>query len=407
MKPTLPTATLLTACILAATACLGGGDDQPAPLPEEGTSHSAPIPREVLADPELLITLRLLNEQIMALSEQLQQATPAPEATEPAPTPTQSPASLSAPEGTGICRRSPAIQKIILETLRIPYCRPVTHQELYRITNLQGSAISADSLQAGDLSGLVNLEELTVSGEYPAPLPAGTFEGSAINSLTLSGVRPDPGAFDGMIALDSLTVTDMPHIPPLSAEVFSNLHTLRVDLQSYNNRRDLPPSTPPTSAQFLHLKSLKHLYIRDATRLGRGTISGANWRADDNPAFTLPSDLFKNNPELTTIQVQYHHYDTDDGTRYRLYLPNDLLARLEHIAAVSFHSDPSNIVIENQTHGEAPLQISSVSPLGRYLSPPTRLPDDWTSTQRYRDLSNWYDWEGGGSLRAAVPKDPD
>ena len=175
-------------------------------------------------------------------------ATPEPEATqtqpaEPAP-PTAMPteALTTVTAGKGICGRSPHVQRIILITLRSNSCRLVNNEELYRITwfsDLRGYRADTSNweLKPGDLSGLVNLEELTIGRDAGLPgmaefgtsgtLPAGAFAGAGINKLTLTDVILEPGTFDGVVSIGSLNYRGQ-EFPPIDANGLSNLEELVV-----------------------------------------------------------------------------------------------------------------------------------------------------------------------------------
>lgn len=96
---------------------------------------------------------------------------------EPDATPTSMPTkALATVPGEGICGRSPHVQQAILSTLQSNSCRMVTSEELYRITwlsDLRSHQVDTTSwkLQAGDLSGLVNLVERTFGSNMDLPSP--------------------------------------------------------------------------------------------------------------------------------------------------------------------------------------------------------------------------------------------
>ena len=126
----------------------------------------------------------------------------------PTATPTPPARSISAtPSGPGICGRTPEIQQALIETLKIASCRLITEHELYRIRDLPD--IRAPELRAGDFSGLVNLDSLSVQVRTlerlnPPVIPAGAFTGSRIKQLALSASSDsdthatfEDGAFDG------------------------------------------------------------------------------------------------------------------------------------------------------------------------------------------------------------------
>ena len=175
-----------------------------------------------------------------------------PQATRPIATPAQ--VVTPTPTGSGICGRSPAVQETILHTLRTTSCRLVSVEELYRITkfrDLRGDFYQPQwtKLQAGDLDGLVNLEELNIRGDFD--LPPNTFAGAGIKLLTLSGVALSPDAFEGMIFLDSLHMQNMKDFPTLNAEVFTGLRELFI-----NFNEPLPDLTGDELKQLTNLRQV-------------------------------------------------------------------------------------------------------------------------------------------------------
>lgn len=103
--------------------------------------------------------------------------TPAPAATV-APTPSPAP---TRPAGeTGICYRTPEVQKWIIQKLQIHSCRLITEPELYRITD----SISGQ-FHPGDLSGLANVPSVAISGY------CGDWTDAAFVAGVLDGLNPD------------------------------------------------------------------------------------------------------------------------------------------------------------------------------------------------------------------------
>ena len=94
-------------------------------------------------------------------------------------TPTTEPATKDLPETRasgqpldGICYRTPELQDIILEKLRVELCQVVNEKELYRIRNL--GSVSMPSVKAGDFAGLVNIQSMTLrTGEIEERRPKG------------------------------------------------------------------------------------------------------------------------------------------------------------------------------------------------------------------------------------------
>ena len=130
-----------------------------------------------------------LNEvaaPIAAVGETL--AAPDPTA-EPAPTYTPYPTLTPYPTATpapiltgGICWRSPKVQEWILHRLRVHWCEPVNHGELFRIT--EGFPVSFP-LQPGDLAGLANVPALSVTYGH-----CGSWEDPEYAAARLQGFNP-------------------------------------------------------------------------------------------------------------------------------------------------------------------------------------------------------------------------
>ena len=125
-------------------------------------------------------------------------ATPASSTSPPA-------ASAPAPTGSGICGRTPELQRYILDKLRLASCRIVITEELYRITEL--STFSWDEPPSpGDFAGLVNLQGYEVRQstgsdfkERDFKLPLGTFSGmTGLKTLRVEVSGWEEGAFQGL-----------------------------------------------------------------------------------------------------------------------------------------------------------------------------------------------------------------
>ena len=345
-----------------------------------------------------------LREETASLQTQLQNqpldqertalANTEPTPTGPTPAPTPHAVAIPTPSGPGICSRSPTVQRDILERLGMSSCRTVTNDELFRITGL----LNGHQLKAGDLAGLVNLEALSLSGDYT--LPPGTFAGSAIQNLTIGNVGIHPNAFDGMIHLKQLRFDQTQEIPPLTAPVFATLESLDLDL--YRNDNASTAQSPPSADFLASLLGLKHFQIYQATRPDKTNLPSSNWQGDQ-PNFLLPSDLFKNNPNLESMNIRYSHSWNDDlGVRYRLVVPHDIVSQLTSLEAISIRQE---LFIADRPEDAPKLELSPQSPLGRYLTPPTPLPDNWRDTDLYKALFRWHELSDPplGSISASLP----
>ena len=231
---------------------------------------------------------------------------------------------IPTPSGPGICGRSPEVQQAILTTLRISSCRIVTNEELYRITeflNRGGSPTSPDfrDLKRGDLAGLVNMESLQIDGDNEATLGAGALEGSAIRHLKLSSIIVEENAFDGMLGLEELDLYKMTDIPDLKGAGLNSLKRLSIEL--YTESGDETPSTPATAEQLEGLPNLRHFTIWETTRPTGDEINSTNWRGEASPEFKIPEDLFKHNPLLEKVEINYSH-ESRKGVRFKLVVPH-------------------------------------------------------------------------------------
>ena len=312
---------------------------------------------------------------------------------------------IPTPSGPGICGRSPVVQQAILTTLKISSCRIVTNEELYRITeflNRGGSPTSPDfrDLKRGDLAGLVNMESLQIDGDNEGTLRAGALAGSAIGHLKLTHINVEGNPFDGMLGLEELDLYSMEETPELKGEGLNSLKRLTIGLNT--GSMDGTASIPATAEQLEGLPNLRHFEIWDTTRPTGTEINSTNWREEERPEFKIPEDLFKHNPLLEKVDINYSH-ESHKGVRFKLVVPHGLLANLDHLEEITIQQD---VHVKGRPEEGPPLKISSKSPLGQYLTPPTTLPEKWTSSAQYNNLTRWFDWteEGQGyAIQATAP----
>ena len=130
--------------------------------------------------------------------------TPAPAATV-APTPTPAP---TRPAGeTGICYRTPEVQRWIIRRLGIQSCRLITEPELFRITDAFTDPVI---LKPGDLAGFANVPQVSIAGYCgdwtDADFVAGVLDGlnpdaaiSVAADITATDGGNDPGAISNAI----------------------------------------------------------------------------------------------------------------------------------------------------------------------------------------------------------------
>ena len=390
------TTTLLLATALLLLACTGT-DPTPTRVRDPMTHQYQQLQTETAQLREETASLRNQLQTRSLEREKDDLAIAPPDDLVPTPIPTPTTVVIPTPSGPGICGRSPAVQQAILNSLRISSCRTVTNDELFRITELTGDL---GQLKAGDLSGLVNLKQLTVSGDYT--LPAGTFAGAAIQHLTVGEMAIHPNAFDGMINLEQLRFSRTEEIPPLTAPVFATLESLDLDLFDSNDISHA--QSPPNPALLASMPGLKYFEVYQATKPDDTALTSSNWQ-DDQPQFLLPSDLFKNNPNLESVNVRYSHSWNDDlGVRYRLVVPHDIVSHLTNLKAVSIRQE---LHIADRPEKAPKLELSPESPLGQYLTPPNPLPNDWKDTRQYKDLFLWHEFSDPPlqSISARLPQE--
>ena len=116
----------------------------------------------------------------------------------------------------GICDRTEAVKKIILEKIGKQDCSKVTDKDLKTIISLDfgGSSITnlfLPELKVGDFSGLTSLQELDISDNFLSKLPKGIFSGlTSLRKLSCS--RNDlnilqEDVFSGLTSLQELNLS--------------------------------------------------------------------------------------------------------------------------------------------------------------------------------------------------------
>ena len=210
-------------------------------------------------------------------------------------------------------------------------------------------------LKPGDLSGLVNLGELTIGRDAGLPgmaefgtsgtLPAGAFAGAGINKLTLIDVILEPGAFDGVVSIGSLKYRG-PKFPPIDANGLSSLEELVVEVT------DMPPVMDGT--ELSHMSNLENVSI--ATYLPPGK--------DIPRSHRLPNNLFKNNTNLRSVKIGFtSNRAAGSLTEGKSFIPSNLVAHLENIESLEIDGLHSN----SHQPGQPPLELAPESPLAQYL----------------------------------------
>ena len=301
--------------------------------------------------------------------------TPTPRPTErPTATPT-SPARFipATPSGPGICGRTPEVQQVLIETLKIASCRLITEHELYRIRELPD--IRAPELRAGDFAGLVNLYDLEVD---TGTVPSGTFAGSRIKHLRIGGDFED-GAFNGA-NLDSLS------IGLAEGGAFYDRSGSLAGHRAPGRLPELPESLTWLSIRG-DLRRLDWQVFQTLPELEYLSLAHDQERPEGTPApaiIALPADAFASNPKLRGLELK-----SDDSWGVRTYRADaSLLAEHEHLAHVVI----DNLDIRRSQPDGLPLQIHPDSPAAAFVAE--------------QGLRDWSDWEEGRDFRLSAATFP-
>ena len=179
-------------------------------------------------------------------------------------------------EFPGICGRTPAVQRTLIEQLGIQSCRSITADELYRV---EGLGVETEYMKRGDLADLPNLRYLVIEiprhGLEKRPLPAGLFTDlSALELLQIDIEAPEPaprvtvridkGLFEGLSNLKRMSVEGVDQV---SSDAFDNTPALEsIELRGENDNgkprfdrgliRNLPQLTELRTSNFNMPKTL-------------------------------------------------------------------------------------------------------------------------------------------------------
>ena len=391
MKNILMALICASTLVAALLACATQEEDMPQQTPVTAPTHVAT--QDVSAILERVENLAEQNDALRAELEDLkneEDSDPRPTA-RPTATPTPPARFISAtPSGPGICGRTPEIQQALIERLKIASCRLITEHELYRIRDLPD--IRAPELRAGDFSGLVNLDSLSVQvrtweGINPPMIPAGAFTGSRIKQLAISASNDsdthatfEDGAFDGA------------HIQSLSIYLAGGgpLYDGYGELAGYRNPGRLPDSLPESLTWlrvsgdlrsldwriFQALPELEYLSLIHHQERSQGTSRAV--------VIALPTDAFADNPRLRGLELVS---DSSWGTG-TFRLSTGLLAQHEHLAHVAI----SKLVLRGPQTGGLPIQIHPDSPAATYVVE--------------QGLRDWSDWQTGRDFRLSAASFP-
>ena len=292
MKLRLTLTTLVT-ILLMATACAS----DPPPTPD--TRETDRLSRQVQKLQEENATIR--NELATLTAAGSEQQSPVTEISTPTTDeldakPTQNPKTGEAnnPAGTknNICGRTPEVQGLIINVLRIPSCQLINASELFRIKQLVSET---PSVKPGDFDHMPNLQEIRLNKLQELP-PEETFTGlpnlqKLVIQINQDGwqndERPDSltisqGIFTGLEGLESL---DIKSPFPLTLEG----HPLS-DLEKLEYIR-LERIKEISSTHLAGLNQLKHIRI-------------VATRNQDQARPVLPRDLISHLPALERLEIQ-------------------------------------------------------------------------------------------------------
>ena len=311
MKSKFAAGALMLVLILTLTLACSG--DDPAPAPEADRTQQ-----------ELLRTIERMSEEIDSLKQGMEESkrtkdaeeasvqedeTALTPATTPLPTSTPQMAAIPTPSGPGICRRSPEVQKAILESLKVSLCRVVTEGELFRITAM---GVDMNMAGPGDLHGLVNVEVLVVNATNVEP---GALTGlESLKKLHLT-IKDDgsigTGAVQGLQRLEEMTL-EVGTNGSIETGAFQGLDSL--EKLTISTSKDYPePEDILTLPDFDQLPSLKYLEMEGVRTLY---------------AETLSDKLLANLPSLESLNIflAMKENESDNDTELVINIPAGLFA---------------------------------------------------------------------------------
>ena len=368
------TALTVALALLVSAAC-SGNEMNPTPPTDRGDQT---LVEEINRLKSETASLRQEVEELRSAESQETTQRTVPSVTQPARTPettaarqqtTTEPAptrvTIPAPDGPGICGRSPEIQKAILERLDINLCQVVNAAEMFRITglpelrmdtvrtgdfaglvNVKGLAVDLKNLETQSLTGLESLQELRLNIKNEGTITGGALQGllglekMELTIATDSSI--EPGAFHGLSGLETLVmhfsdttseqytfvVPDLDSMPNLthiriewfetkteSSTPFHNLPSLESAEISIGFRNE-----EPEGKEF----QIHHNMFANNPKLKNIQL---NVWAPEKMKINIPVDLFSNNPLLEEIKIN------SEGVR----LPRDLFKHLEELKQLDLH----------------------------------------------------------------------
>ena len=317
----------------------------------------------------------------------------------PQPTTPPPPVVIAPPNGPGICGRSPTIQEAILITLRSPSCQIVTAEELYRIQcfkNIRHECEQPKWLwgqkgpKAGDFAGLVNLQQIGISGKFT--IQAGTFTGSAIDHLGLNVKGIEKGAFEGA-AIDSMGLTTVGI--PIKGTLPTSLTALTI--------RTKTTQSPMQGDELEHLVNLDQFHLTLYGFKDYNELQEAYKGKDSNEielTFTLPADILRKNTKLKGIWLKAKNHGANSN-HATISLDEWSLDNLTELESLSIEY----LKTRNHTSGDPPLTLNSQSPLNDYLYGPRITQNDGSNNHNIQqsDTKHWTQWNYGESIHVKIP----
>ena len=132
----------------------------------------------------------------------------------------------------GVCDRTPQVRDQLMQITGVSNCEEVTAAHLAAVTELNLRQAFISSLQAGDFSGLVNLEYLSLYSSSLSNFPMGVFDGlGKLKRLDLelnNLIYLPEGVFAGLGSLEYLNLrnNDLAHLSEGSFDGLDNLKWL-------------------------------------------------------------------------------------------------------------------------------------------------------------------------------------
>ena len=307
---------LALAAVMALAISTACSNDEPRPTEEPDNTQSELMERLDRMSGDIAVLRREAEESGRQPAETAPlTTTPAPTAEAPTETATEAPAPTTAapptPSGPGICGRSPEIQREILDQIDVPLCQVTTTAELFRIEDLS-SSLRMETVRSGDLGGLVNVKEMTLTARHLEPGGLSGLENLEELELTVyTDGSIAPGAFQDLNKLERLTIGTRGTSKPdtLTLPDFDHLPNLeRLEIKEPITMDEA--SSPQTV--FKNLPSLEHVIARIPVR---------DYNNSETSTVKVSGGVFKNNPSLKSVRLQAGHFD-----EISMELPEDLFS---------------------------------------------------------------------------------